>query len=192
MTRLLDAVTGHRLDGDRFGDICGRGSPVLERLVAERPRRQPLCLALIGLDGVEDLAVRGGRRWAEQQVERAARALGRIETHDPRLTGYRAGALTLGLVMAGITLEEAFDVAVVAWRAVTGDTDGLCATIGLAELDGGHAIDALTLEIAADAALDQARSLGQPESGSVVAAAPAGSGLRWLSSRSATTVSAAL
>lgn len=184
--RLLDAVTGHeRGPAEMF-------ERDLERRVDGRRGSAPLCLALIGLDGVEALTARNGRRWAERQVSVVAAGLADIAQYDERLVTYRVGALTFATAMTDVGLEEAFDLAPVLWRAATRDSDSLLVTIGLAVLDGEHVADALTLEIAADAALDQARSLGQPELGPVVAAAPAGSGLRWLSSRSATSRSAAV
>lgn len=182
--RLVEAVTGPDRGPARF-------ERELDRAVAEAgaPGGPPLCLALVGLDGVEALTTRNGRRWADRRVLLAAQALADLEPYDQGLTGYRTGALTFSVLLRGVRLTEAFGAAELIWRAVTRPDDGLHATVGLAALDGDHAADALTLEIAADAALDQARSLGQPAEGLVVAAAPAGSGLRWLSARSARSAS---
>ncbi len=164
----------------------------LDRLIGQRRRGAPITVALVGLDGVEALAARAGRRWAERQIGAAAAALGAIGACDDRVLAYHTGALTFAVVLRETTLDEAFEVATTIWRAIVRDTDSITVTIGLAGLDDDRTDDATTLEIAADAALDEARSLGQPECGLVVAAAAAGTGLRWLAARSATSSSAAL
>ncbi len=180
----------------------GTGPDDLETALAHAVRRaatdgEPgesgaLFLALVGLDGVDELTRRTGRRWAEQQIVAAERALVAEAAADRRLRAVRAGALTYAVIITCTDLDGAFSICSHLGAAVMASTDSLAAPIGLAALDGHHADDPITLLIAADAALDQARGLGQAEVGPVCAAAPAGTGLRWLSSRAASTEPAAL
>lgn len=142
--------------------------------------QRSLCLALLGVSGLERLTDQAGRRWAEQQLTLVDHELQAWCRSDLGVGCYRAGALTFGVVFAEADLEQGFDLATNLWQLIDRSTDSLDVVIGLAQWDGETTSSPLTLEIAADAALDHARSLGQPWTGPVVAAAPAGSGLRWL------------
>jgi GGDEF domain-containing protein len=139
-----------------------------------------LALALVGLDGLDGLTVRSGRRWADQQLITAGAILTRLSECDRELTAYRIGAHTFAVVLTDTDLDQAFAIADAIHRRIERDAEGIGCSIGLAQLDRVKATDAETLELAADAALDQAYLLG---AGRVVAAADQASGLRWIASR---------
>ena len=162
-----------------------------------------LCLGLLALGDLDAATATAGRRWVEGQVLRAAQVLGRLTECDNHLDGYRIGAHTFALVLTGTTLDEAFTIADAVQQRIERDADPLTCAIGLALLDGERAADPESLEIAADAALDQAQLLGRTRpgvppgspsgsNGQVVAAADQTSGVGWIASRPSSTRSEAL
>lgn len=152
------------------------------------PRGGWLALALVGLGGLDEMTASSGRRWADHQLVTAGTVLARLSECDRELTAYRIGAHTFAVVLTDTDLDQAFSIGDAIRRRIERDAEPLSCSIGLAQLDQIRAIDAETLELAADAALDQAFLLGP---GRVVAAADQPSGLRWIASRPSNTSSAA-
>ncbi|MFN8079222.1 MAG: diguanylate cyclase [Kineosporiaceae bacterium] len=179
----------------------------LARATEQCPPGQ-LCLGLLALGDLDRATATAGRRWVEGQLLRAAEVLRRLAECDHHLDGYRIGAHTFALVLTATTLDEAFTIADAVQQRIERDADPLSCAIGLALLDGERSADPESLEIAADAALDQAQLLGRgrPDAedptqtplpigrpgGQVVAAADQTSGLRWIASRPSSTRSDAL
>ncbi|MBL8931454.1 MAG: hypothetical protein JNL54_15145 [Kineosporiaceae bacterium] len=143
-----------------------------------------LCLGLLALGGLDQATLATGRRWVEQRVLCAGDVLSRLTACDTQLSAYRLGAHTFGLVLSATRLDDAFPIADAVRLRVERDADPLTCAIGLAIMDDVRVTDPAALEIAADAALDQAQLLGRDGgTGRVVAAADEASGLRWITTR---------
>jgi PleD family two-component response regulator len=156
--------------------FCAALSGHLRR--AER-HGSPLTLALVEVEGLQQVRHEEGRSSAEARLAAAGWALASLAERDRDLSPYRVGAHTFALVMTSTTMDDAFTVADAVSRRFVATIGPATATIGLAEVDPDRCPDAETLVIAADAALDQAWALGGSR---VVGSALAGSGLRWIAS----------
>lgn len=153
----------------------------------------PPTLAVLALGGLDLATLTVGRRWAEAQVIRAAGVLATVTSCDDGVSGYRLGACTFALLFTdeGDQQRDPFALAEAIRHRIERDAEPLTCAIGLAELDGIRASDPETLELAADAALDQALLLGRDGPSPVVTAADQTSGLRWIASSPSSTRSAA-
>lgn len=169
----------------RTDDGTGLGSPSafrrdLERAVAAAVRDGlPLVLGLVEASGVGEVVDAEGRRVADGLLRSAGGSLRRLSRRDGDLEAYRVGMQTFAVVLTSTSLDDAFTVADAVSRRIAEHAAPLRATVGLAVLAVDRTPDAEHLVMAADAALEHARSLG---GGRVVAAAAAGSGLRWVAS----------
>ncbi len=161
----------------------------LERTIAALAPGETLSVVLVGLDGFEALTRSHGRRWADRQLHAVAAALRGFAGEQRLLGPYRLGALTFATV-APTELDEACAIAAAMWRRVDRISAELTVNLGVADLDPAHCADALSLVIAAEAALDQARALATAGGdGLIIAAAESGSGARWLATRATTRLS---
>jgi len=160
--------------------------------LAQAVRLDRPTLALFALGGLDLATQTVGRRWTEAQVLRAAGVLAIVTGCDEGVTGYRVGACTFAVLFTGRGDRDAFALAEAIRHRIERDAEPLTCAVGLAVVDGVRAADPETLELAADAALDQALLLGRDApGGQVVAAADQTSGLRWIASSPSSTRSAA-
>lgn len=162
-------------------DLTGAGSrrafPVdLEAGVrSAREDDQPLSVVLTQVTGLDAVSGALGRRRGDALLADVAALL--AERHPHRV--YRLGGDVFGVVLPGIAPEDAFLLADALRTDVADRLPPLGLTVGVAGLDE-RCTDAETLLIAADSALDEARSLGGNR---VVGPGDAAFGLRWLANR---------
>lgn len=162
-------------------DLTGAGSrrafPVdLEAMVlTAREDEQPLSVVLAQVCGLDAVTGALGRRRGDTLLADVAALL--HERHPHRV--YRLGGDVFGVVLPGISPEDAFLLADALRTDVADRLPPLGLTVGVAGLDG-RCTDAETLLIAADSALDEARSLGGNR---VVGPGDSAFGLRWLANR---------
>ncbi|MFN0283371.1 MAG: diguanylate cyclase domain-containing protein [Kineosporiaceae bacterium] len=162
-------------------DLTGTGSrrAFVEDLetALERATRvgEPLTLVLAELGGLQVVTATVGRRRAEALLGEAGTVL--HERHSDN--AYRIGGDVFALVLPGAGPDDAFAVADALRAEVADRAAPLSVTVGLAGLDE-RCTDFETLLIAADAALDEARSLGGNR---VVGPGDSAFGLRWVANR---------
>lgn len=148
----------------------------LEAAVAHaRTVSASLAVVLAEVTGLSAVTTTVGRRRADGVLGEVAQV---IEEHHPD-RAYRIGGEVFAVLLPGTPPEDAFALADVLRAAVGDAAPPLTLSLGVAGLDD-RCTDAATLVIAADAALDEARSLG----GNRVVG-PGGStfGLRWVANR---------
>jgi diguanylate cyclase (GGDEF)-like protein len=162
-------------------DVTGTGSrraftANLEDAVEAAVRSgSALTVVLAEVNGLGVVTSTVGRRRADTLF---AEAGGILRSRHPE-HAYRIGGDVFALVVPGAGLDEAFALADELRAEVAEKTPPLALAIGLAGLDG-RCTDAETLLIAADAALDEARSLGGNR---VVGPGDSTFGLRWVANR---------
>lgn len=162
-------------------DLTGAGSrralPVdLQAYVtAAQDAAEPLSLVLAEVSGLSSVVAAVGRRRADALLAEVARLFS--ERHPNRV--YRIGGEVFAIVVPAIGPEDAFLLADALRTEVADRTPPLALTLGVAGLDD-RCTDAETLVIAADSALDEARSLGGNR---VVGPGDSAFGLRWLANR---------
>jgi diguanylate cyclase (GGDEF)-like protein len=162
-------------------DLTGIGSrrAFIEDLesAVERATRsgETLTLVLAELGGLAVVTTTVGRRRADTLLAEAGGILG--SRHPDH--AYRIGGDVFAIVVRGAGPDAAFALADALRAEVAERTPPLGLAVGLAGLDG-RCTDAETLLIAADAALDEARSLGGNR---VVGPGDSTFGLRWVANR---------
>lgn len=144
-------------------------------VTAARRAQEPLSVVLAEIGGLPAVTSTVGRRRSDNLLSDVAGLLS--ERHPHRV--YRVGGEVFAVLVPGLGPEDAFALAD-ALRTEVGDRlPPLALTLGVAGLDD-RCVDAETLLIAADSALDEARSLGGNR---VVGPGDSAFGLRWLANR---------
>ncbi len=139
---------------------------------AARAAEEPLSVVLAEVHGLSVVTAAVGRRRADATLTDVAALL--HKRHPNRV--YRLGGSVFAVVVPRIGADDAFLLADALRAEVADRTPPLALTLGVAGLDD-RCTDAETLLIAADAALDEARSLGVNR---VVGPGDGAFGLRWL------------